>query len=92
MHPPFFPVDHRATAPETHRGPVKRRGAPTTLDLSPTPANWPPVPLVAPPPPTTLDPGRIVWLSPPVHTGPRARFGRFLIRLGQRMLAPPRPV
>ena len=91
MHPPFHFVDHRADVPPAHRAPVLRRGAPQVLDLSPAPANWPPVPLVAPPA-AAIDPDRIVWLVPPAHTGPRARFGRFLIRLGQRMLAPPRPV
>ena len=91
MHPPFHFVDHRADAAPLHPAPVPRRAAPAVLDISPASAHWPAVPRVAPPP-VAIDPERIVWLSPPVHTGPRARLGRFLIRLGQRMLAPPRPV
>ena len=86
MHPPFYVVDHRVGAPDIYPAPKPRRGAPARLDLSPVAANWPPVPFVPSAPPARPDPARIVWLVPPPR-GPRARLGRLLIRMGQRIIA-----
>lgn len=96
MHPPFIFTDHRV-GPSAHRGRTHvRRGKPDRLDLSPAATGWPPVPLVSQDPaalPSGVVPLRaaFVQIVPPPRATIRDRLGRFLIRLGQRMILQGRP-
>lgn len=95
MHPPFIFTDHRVGPdPYLHHG-VKppRRGQPARLDITPATSGWPPLPLVAPPAALPLSPtgrpftaGLRLAVAPPPRSGLRDLIGRWLIRLGQRMI------
>ncbi len=90
MHPPFIVTDARVGRAAAHLTPP-RRGAATRLTLSP--ATLP----HRPPAPAALRAGAVVDL-PPLRAVPhlrivpppthrlRDRIGRWLIRLGQRMI------
>lgn len=96
MHPPFIFTDHKigpdSYIPKTH---VKRT-RPERLHLSPAPG-WPPVPLIAPqshpsaPSGNPFAAGFKLQVVPPPRTGWREIVGRFLIRVGQRMILQNRP-
>lgn len=82
MHPPFLPP---VTGVSHDTSPLRRRrGAPEALRLTPVVAGWPPRPL------NLADPVTVYTGTPAPGRGLRAqaRLGRFLIRLGQRMLLP----
>lgn len=99
MHPPFFTVDHKI-GPDIHHEsdsrPVKRRGSAKRLRLSPATAGWPPAPLVAPwlftDDEVTLPTGAPALSRPQLRVVPPPRrtlrdaVGRWLIRMGQRMI------
>lgn len=93
MHPPFY-TPHHPVHDHLHvpRGRPPRRSAPSPLVLRPVVDGWPPVPLSTKAP--SLPPGgpvlRIAVVPPPQETW-RDRIGRFLIRIGQRMILTQRP-
>lgn len=83
MHPPFIFTDHRVAVPsDPPRGRI-RRGRPTRLDLTPVVPHWPPVLPVR-------DAGAVTLTraDPALRHQLQARIGRFLIRIGHRMLQP----
>ena len=99
MHPPFFTVDHKI-GPDIHHHsdnrPVKRRGAAKRLRISPATVGWPPAPLVAP---WLIEDGQIelpsgapalgkpqLRIVPPPRRTFRDMLGRWLIRVGQRLI------
>ena len=84
MHPPFFLSDVRVGH---HDSLPPRRHAPSRLDIRPAP----PGPLRAPMDPPPVAAGPVIWLVPQPRPTARDRFGRFLIRLGQRMILRHRP-
>lgn len=98
MHPPFFVVDHKIGPDIYHRDtprPSRRRGKPETLNLSHVATGWPPVPLVDEATLTGYVPlpsGAKILLRPVLQVVPppqrnlRHIVGRWLIRLGQRMI------
>lgn len=88
MHPPFIFTDHKVGRAPVHPTPTPRRGAPTRLDMRPVSSNWPPVPLIAPPAPAL---GPHLFIVPQPSTRWRDIMGRWLIRLGQRMILTNRP-
>lgn len=89
MHPPFIHTDHRIGTHYPNPKPHVRRTRPTRLDLIPVAQGWPPLPL--------LDPSHLakeavskdpqIFLVPSPRRAWRDILGRFLIRLGQRMIA-----
>ncbi|MFQ1701485.1 hypothetical protein ACJ5NV_12920 [Loktanella agnita] len=95
MHPPFFHVDHRI-GPDIHHDsdskPVKRRGLPERLRLTPATIGWPPLALQAAITDAAQPSGAPVQLRPTLQVVPppsrslRDTLGRWLIRAGQRML------
>lgn len=84
MHPPFYIPDH----PVGHDHTLVRRTTPQRLDLRPCRTDWPPMPLVQDPAPPVRP--RLVVVPTPRPTL-RDALGRFLIRLGQRMILNNRP-
>ena len=88
MHPPFVFTDHKVGHAPVHPAPVPRRSQPARLDLRPVTANWPPVPLMPPPGPPA---GPHLFVVPQPGTRIRDIMGRWLIRLGQRMIMTNRP-
>ncbi|MEY1556772.1 hypothetical protein AB3Y40_14155 [Yoonia sp. R2331] len=96
MHPPFMFTDHKVD-PDFHTPKQRvKRTRPARLDLSPAPG-WPPVPLVVPtalpssPTGVPFAPGFRLQVVPPPRATWRDWFGRFLIRVGQRMILQNRP-
>ena len=93
MHPPFIFTDHKV-GPDTFRGrPKVRRSLPQRLILRPMTDGWPPLPVVFEPGPPEVSPSgqpvlTPVYLTivPPPRSGIRDTVGRWLIRLGQRMI------
>lgn len=99
MHPPFYPVDHKI-GPDIHHHcdskPMVRRTLPAALQLRPSTAGWPPVPLshgafvdnaaLHLPSGATLPPQTFLRVVPPPQRTLRDFVGRFLIRIGQRMI------
>ena len=99
MHPPFFTVDHRIGPDIHHDGdskPIKRRSLPERLRLTPVAAGWPPVRLhpVWPednaasqlPRATMMENRPMLHIVPPPRRTWRDIVGRWLIRVGQRMI------
>ncbi|WP_394178725.1 hypothetical protein [Yoonia maritima] len=104
MHPPFFIVDHKVGTdihqPYTER-PLKRRTNPEQLQMTPVASGWPPVPFL----PKTeehlqlirLPSGKMIAARPRLQIVPQPQrnlrhvVGRWLIRLGQRMILENRP-
>lgn len=102
MHPPFFPVDHKVGPDIRHFDERKpRRNRPQGLVLSPATTGWPPVPLlpsmmwdghtVALPSGVTLHPNVRLTVVPLPRNTLRDHIGRWLIRVGQRMILQNRP-
>ncbi|WP_342077209.1 hypothetical protein [Yoonia sp. SS1-5] len=95
MHPPFYHVDHKISPDIDHLGdtrPARRRSLPQVLRLSPVRTGWPPVRLpfddpdgVGLPSGTTPDRPQL-QLVPPPRRGMRDALGRFLIRMGQKLI------
>ncbi len=96
MHPPFIFTDHRIGPDTFTPKPHVKRTRPTRLDLSPA-TGWPPVPLVLPsevptaPSGQPFRPGFKLYVVPPPRATWRDIVGRFLIRIGQRMILQNRP-
>lgn len=103
MHPPFYTPDTFVSHDIVpgHAGRTKRRGgAPSRLRFLPVPG-WPPIhPALTdqvPQATVALPSGRPATPQPQLHVVPTPRntlrdaFGRFLIRLGQRMILENRP-
>lgn len=100
MHPPFIlpnhPVGptHVSPTPERH---VIRRSKPEALRLTPAAPGIPPVPLIPPsdtypaPADKMVQPKDRLQVVPIPRNTLRDRFGRFLIRVGQRMILENRP-
>lgn len=95
MHPPFFVVDHKIGPDIYHHEASRRRGKPKSLNLSYVATGWPPVPLVHEATLTGYVPlpsGAKILLRPMLQVVPppqrnlRHIVGRWLIRLGQRMI------
>lgn len=99
MHPRFYTVDHKIGPDIHHHGtskPVTRRSLPERLALRPSAVGWPPVPLspgafidngaLQLPSGATLPSQAILRVVPPPQRTWRDTVGRFLIRIGQRMI------
>ena len=99
MHPPFYTVDHKVGPDICHHfdsKPVTRRGLPERLALRPSAAGWPPIPLspgafsdngaLHLPSGAMVPPQHILRVVPPPQRTWRDSLGRFLIRIGQRMI------
>ncbi len=99
MHPPFYTVDHKIGPDIHHHGdskPVIRRSLPERLVLRPGATGWPPVPLspgafldngaLQLPSGATLWPQAVLQVVPPPQPTWRHVVGRWLIRVGQRMI------
>lgn len=97
MHPPFIFTDHKIGPDHLYPGdtpkPVKR-SKPETLILRPMAEGWPPVPLVVPqhllvqnaPSGHPLERQFQLRVVPDPRKTWRDTVGRWLIRLGQRMI------
>lgn len=95
MHPPFTFPNHPvgptrlSPTPERH---VVRRSKPEALRLTPAAPGMPPIPLVVPSDPhpapadETVQPKDRLQVVPIPRNTLRDRIGRFLIRMGQRMI------
>ena len=85
MHPPFYIVDHKVIITPERR--FVRRSLPGRLEFQPATCGWPPLAVgqkpveLAPIPPKPF-----VRLVPPPSGTPRDLIGRWLIRIGQRMI------
>ncbi|PRY76015.1 hypothetical protein CLV80_110101 [Yoonia maritima] len=104
MHPPFYVVDHKV-GPENHNDyserTTKRRTQPQRLQISPVASSWPPVPFIPEvdtnPQLIRLPSGMLVAEKPRLQIVPapqrslRHVIGRWLIRIGQRMILENRP-
>ena len=95
MHPPFIFTDHKIGPSSTPvPRPKIRRTRPEPLDLriAATPG-WPPMPLVEQRPFARIaaEPARHLYVVPEPRNAIRDALGRFLIRLGQRMILTNRP-
>ncbi|SFS20305.1 hypothetical protein SAMN05444714_2574 [Yoonia litorea] len=92
MHPPFFHVDHKVDPPIRPAGAdgILRRSHPAVLDLRVQSHLFAPVPMSAPELPEKVfaDPPTSIQLRvvPAPRPTLRDRFGRLLIRLGQRII------
>ncbi len=95
MHPPFIFTDHKV-GPDPYQvrdAKPPRRNRPRRLELRADLPGWPAVPFAAPPVAWPLladgQPVRMVTtlqVVPPPRNSLRDNFGRWLIRLGQRMI------
>ncbi|KJZ19238.1 hypothetical protein [Loktanella sp. S4079] len=99
MHPPFYPVDHKVDPnilqPYDER-PVKRRTTAEPLRFAVASHDWPPVPFAAPehdfhagitlPSGTVVEVRPQLWIVPPPQRKIRHIIGRWLIRMGQRLI------
>lgn len=88
MHPPFIHTDHKI-GPNIHSSkPKVRRTQPARLDLRPMAPGWPPMPLVEPSALAKLAAERppVFYVVPTPRRVWRDILGRFLIRVGQRMI------
>lgn len=96
MHPPFYipdPLVRHDIVANDCKSP--RRGAPQRLHIAPAPG-WPPVvlniPLLRDMESVQMPSGRLVYEPPvlqivqPQKSGLQLAIGRFLIRMGQRMI------
>lgn len=100
MHPPFIfpnhPVGPTNVSPTPERT-VVRRSKPEALRLTPASAGFPPMPLVVPqddrpaPKAEAIRPRDKLSVVPVPRNALRDRIGRFLIRVGQRMILQDRP-
>ena len=100
MHPPFFHIDHKVDHlrdSDPHHRPKQRRNRPEALTFARFDRRFAPAPFVAthtPDLPHIVDVNNVivalphVRLVPPPAPSVRARFGRLLIRIGQRMILP----
>lgn len=100
MHPPFIFPNHPVGPTNVSPTPEKRvlrRSKPEALRLTPASSDWPPLPLILPkdshsaPACEKIRPRDRLRVVPAPRNALRDRIGRFLIRLGQRMILENRP-
>ena len=88
MHPPFIFTDHRIGPEPVTSKPKVRRTTPARLDLRPMTPGWPPMPVVEPSKLAQLASEKppVFYVVPTPRRAWRDVVGRFLIRVGQRMI------
>ena len=100
MHPPFIFTNHKVGPDPYYNVGIKtvRRGAPARLDMSVMTTGWPPIALNVPAVTLPLSPsgqplitGLRLQVVPQPRNELREYVGRWLIRMGQRMILANRP-
>ena len=88
MHPPFIFTDHRIGPDPVAPKPKVRRTQPARLDLRPAAPGWPPMPLLEPSALAKMAAERppVIYAVPAPRRIWRDILGRFLIRMGQRLI------